>query len=282
MTKQYSCADYGWPSLKHPTVMAVAQDLGYQGLDIGIFGEVTHVKVSDLQDWRQKSARISSNLSASGLRCSDVFLIPSVDLSCLTPSHPDPVQQAEAIRIFELATLLTRNLQASGLTVCPGVMHEGDTYQQALRRAAKSLRARVEIASFHGLELSVEPHWGSLIDTAEKVGDLLDAVDGLTLTLDVSMMFFCGMTVEEIASLAPRTRHVQFRPGSRDKVQVRLKNNEIDFEPILNSLHAASYRGWFATEYVWMERWGCDQVDVTEESSQLLSLLKGDYRPSAI
>jgi len=281
MTKRYACADYGWPSLKHPTVMAVAQDLGYQGLDIGIFGEVTHVKVSDLQHWRQESARISRNLSTLGLQCSDVFLIPSVDLSCLTPSHPDPVQQAEAIRIFERAALLTRDLQASGLTVCPGVMHEGDTHREALRRAARSLRARVEIASSHGLELSVEPHWGSLIDTAEKVWDLLEAVEGLTLTLDVSMMFFCGMTVAEIASFASKTRHVQFRPGTRDKVQVRLKHNEIDFDPILQALEA-SYQGWVGTEYVWMERWGCDQVDVTEESRQLLAFLKGEEQPAAL
>ena len=281
MTKRYSCADYGWPSLKHPTVMAVAQDLGYQGLDIGIFGEVTHVKVSDLQYRRQASARISRALSTVGLQCSDVFLIPSVDLSCLTPSHPDPVQQAEAIRIFESAALLTRDLQASGLTVCPGVVHEADTYQEALRRAARSLQARVEIAFSHGLELSVEPHWGSLVDTAEKVWDLLEAVEGLSLTLDVSMMFFCGMTVEEIASFAPRTRHVQFRPGTRDKVQVRLKHNEIDFDPILQALEA-SYQGWVATEYVWMERWGCDQVDVTEESRQLLAFLRGEGQPPAL
>lgn len=282
MNKRYSCADYGWPSLKHPTVMAIAQDLGYQGLDIGIFGEVTHVKVSDLQHWREKSARINRNLGATGLQCGDVFLIPSVDLSRLTPSHPDPAEQAEAIRLFELTVLMARNLQASGLTICPGVMHEGDTYQKALRRAARSLRARVEIASLHGLELSVEPHWGSLIDMAEKVGDLLDAVDGLTLTLDVSMMFFCGMTTEEIASLAPRTRHVQFRPGSRDKVQVRMKHNQIDFDPILQALQEDSYQGWMGTEYVWMERWGCDQVDVTEESRQLLAFLRGEWQPPTL
>ena len=281
MTKRYSCADYGWPSLKHPTVMAVAQDLGYQGVDVGIFGEVTHVKISDLQHWRQTSAHINRSLSTYGLQCSDVFLIPSVDLSCLTPSHPDPAQQAEAIRIFERAVLLTRDLQASGLTICPGVMHEGDTYRQALARTAKSLRARVEMASFHGLELSVEPHWGSLIDTAEKVWDMLEAVEGLTLTLDVSMMFFCGMTVEEIAQFSPKTRHVQFRPGTRDKVQVRLKHNEIDFDPILQALEA-SYQGWVSTEYVWMERWGCDQVDVTEESRQLLAFLKGEEQPAAL
>ena len=59
--------------------MTIAQDLGYQGLDIGIFGEVTHVKVSDLQHWRQESARINGDLSTIGLQCSDVFLIPSVD-----------------------------------------------------------------------------------------------------------------------------------------------------------------------------------------------------------
>ena len=282
MRTRYSCADYGWPSLQHRTVMAVASDLGYEGIDIGIFGEVTHIKVSDLKHWREKSASLSRDLNGMGLKCADVFLIPSVDLSCLTASHPDPQVQAETIRIFEKTTLLTRSLNAPGLTVSPGVVHEGDTHQQAMLRASKALRARVEIASFHGLELSVEPHWGSLIDTAKRAGDLLDAVDGLTLTLDVSMMFFCGMTVEEIASFASRTRHVQFRSGNRNQVQVRLKHNQIDFEPILTALDQVSYQGWLGTEYVWMERWGCDQVDVTEESRQLLQSLKGEKLPSMI
>lgn len=282
MRIRYSCADYGWPSLQHRTVMAVASDLGYDGIDIGIFEEATHVKVSDLKHWREKSARVSRDLNDKGLQCADVFLIPSADLSCLTPSHPDPQVQTDAIRIFEIAALLTRNLKAPGLTISPGVIHKGDTHQQALLRVSKALRARVEIASFHGLELSVEPHRGSLIDTAKKVEDLLDAVDGLTLTLDVSMMFFCGMTIEEIASFASRTRHVQFRPGARDRVQVRLKNNEIDFDPILQALNQSSYQGWLGTEYVWMERWGCDRVDVTEESNQLLSSLRGEWQPPVL
>ena len=268
--------------MQHRTVMAVASDLGYDGIDIGIFEDVTHTKVSDLRHWREKSARINRDLNTMGLKCADVFLIPSVDLSCLTASHPDPQVQAEAIRIFELAALFARSLKAPGLTICPGVVHEGDTRQQALLRASEALRARVEIASFNGLELSVEPHWGSLIDTAERVGDLLDAVDGLSLTLDVSMMFFCGMTVEEISSFASRTRHVQFRPGNRDRVQVRLVHNQIEFGPVLEALNNASYRGWLGTEYVWMERWGCDQVDVTEESRQLLKSLKGEKPPSML
>ena len=262
--------------------MAVAADLGYEGVDIGIFEEVTHTKVSDLKHWRDKAARISRDLNAMGLSCADVFLIPTVDLSHLTPSHPDAAVQERAIRLFELTALLARNLKAPGVTICPGVLHEGDTYRQAMRRAARALRTRVQIASFHGVELSVEPHWGSLIDTAEKVEDLLDAVNGLTLTLDVSMMFFCGMTVEEIASFAPRTRHVQFRPGTRDKVQVRLKHNEIDFGPILQALEESNFGGWLGTEYVWMERWGCDRVDITEESRQLLAFLKGEWRPPLI
>lgn len=282
MRTRYSCADYGWPSLQHRTVMAVASDLGYDGIDIGIFEEATHVKVSDLKHWREKSARIRRDLDDRGLRCADVFLIPSVDLSRLTASHPDPQVQAEAIQIFEIAALLARNLKAPGLTISPGVMHEGDTHRQALLRTSKALRARVEIASFHGLELSVEPHWGSLMDSARRVEDMLDAVDGLTLTLDVSMMFFCGMTVEEIASFASRTRHVQLRPGSRDRVQVRLKHNEIDFDPIIGALTQCSYQGWLGTEYVWMERWGCDRVDVTEESKQLLAFLKGEPQPPVL
>ncbi len=262
--------------------MAVAADLGYDGVDIGIFDNITHLKVSDLTDWQATSARTNRQLDTAGLQCADVFLIPGVDLNRLTPSHPDPSDQREATRIFKAAVHLTRSLGATGLTITPGVMHNGDTHGEALRRAARALRSRVEIAADHGLELSVEPHWGSLIDTPGRVADLLDAVDGLTLTLDLSMMFFCGMSVTEIASFADRTRHVQFRPGSREKVQVRVKHNEIDFDPILHALERAAYRGWHSTELVWMERWGCDQVDVTEESRQLLSLLKGQWRPPVI
>ena len=46
--------------------MAIVQDLGYQSLDIGIFGEATHVEVSDLQHWRRESARITRDLSTTG------------------------------------------------------------------------------------------------------------------------------------------------------------------------------------------------------------------------
>ncbi len=282
MGTRYSCADYGWPSLRHETVMAVASDLGYDGLDIGIFGEITHLKVSDLTEWSRTAARIRRQLNHQKLECADVFLIPSVDLSRLTPSHPDPAEQTEAARLFKRAARLAESLGVSGVTITPGVIHEGDTHGEAFRRASRTLRSRVEVAADHGLGLSVEPHWGSLIDTAGRVADLLDAVEGLTLTLDISMMFFCGMTVEEIASFAARTRHVQFRPGGRDKVQVRVKHNEIDFDPITDALEEAAYRGWYSAEFVWMERWGCDQVDVTEESRQLLSLLKGQWEPAVI
>ena len=133
----------------------------------------------------------------------------------------------------ERAALLTRDLQASGLTICPGVMHEGDTHREALRRAARSLRSRVEISVFPWARVVGRTALG-FIDRhgGEDVGSV-GGSGGLALTLDVSMMSFCGMTVEEIASFASKTRHVQFRPGTRDKIQVPMKHNEIDFDPIL-------------------------------------------------
>jgi hydroxypyruvate isomerase len=44
--------------------------------------------------------------------------------------------------------------------------------------------------------------------------------------------------------------------------------------PLLHrSLHAAGYNGWIACEYVWMEKWRCDEVDNTSETKLLRELL---------
>ena len=50
MTIRLSCADYGWPSVSHRTALAIVGDLGFAGVDIGVFGDATHVTVPSVVD----------------------------------------------------------------------------------------------------------------------------------------------------------------------------------------------------------------------------------------
>ena len=56
-------------------------------------------------------------------------------------------------------------------------------------------------------------------------------------------------------------------------MQCKVPQNEIDLPLLLRALHAAGYDGWVASEYVWMEKWGCDEVDNTAETKRLKDLL---------
>ena len=73
--------------------------------------------------------------------------------------------------------------------------------------------------------------------------------------------------------VASRTRHVQIRPGGLGVMQCKVPDNQIDLRVLLAALRRTGYAGWIASEFVWMDKWKCDEVDNTAESKRLRELL---------
>ncbi len=266
-----SCADYTWPGLSHETALAVIADIGFAGVDLGFFGDVTHTKISQLlADAAGYARQVRNRVTHAGLVVADLFLTPDAfDLAVMDPANPDPADQAAAQRIFDATVGLARDLGAPGITLLPGVRHPGQTNAAAIGEAARNLRPRVEQAAAAGLRLSFEPHIGSIADNPERALELVHATPGLTITLDPSHLVFAGATLDELVPLLPHTGHLQLRPGGVGKMQTRVPDNEIDFDQLLSDLAACDYAGWVAAEYVWMAKWGCDAVDNTAETIRL-------------
>jgi sugar phosphate isomerase/epimerase len=265
-----SCADYTWPALRHSTVLSIISDLGFAGVDIGVFADATHITVDHVTaDPEGKASELAAQLSRESLVVSDVFLTPSLDLAELTPTNPDAEDQAKSEQILTDTLKFAKALGTSGVTLLPGVVDPGVSHSQAIRRASKSLQRRVELASVAGLELSVEPHFGSCINTPNRTAELLDQTPGLTLTLDPGHFVFSGSTLAEMSGLLDRTRHVQVRPGAPGVMQARVSENGFDIPYLVDALRDHEYSGWLAAEYVWMEKWGCDRVDNTMETHML-------------
>jgi sugar phosphate isomerase/epimerase len=269
-----SCADYTWPALGQRAVLAVVADLGFTGIDLGVFGDDTHVKLSSIMnDPAAEAARVGQVAQAAGLAVADVFLIPSNDLEDLAPNHPDPAVRAASLELYRGTLAFAKALDAPGVTVLPGVCFAGDSIEQAIGRAAEDLSKRVELADALGLRLSVEGHSGSCVETPQHFVDLLEQTPGLQATLDPSHYAYAGFSAPELDPLVLRTGHVQVRPSGPGLMQGRLPDNTFDLEHLVGALKAGGYGGWIATEFVWMEKWSCDRVDNTSETARLMHYL---------
>ena len=105
------------------------------------------------------------------------------------------------------------------------------------------------------------------IESPKPPLELLDRCPGLTITLDPSHFVYVGWTVPTIWRLLARTRHVQIRPGGHGVMQCKVPENQVDLDAAVRfACSSNGYSGWIASEYVWMEKWRCDEVDNTSGS----------------
>ncbi len=275
MAIKLSCSDYTWPGLQHATVMSVIADLGFDGVDIGVFNTQTHVTVPAIIENPSACAEDVLRISGrAGLRVSDVFLTAADTLESLSPTSRRKADWDQLQKIFEALIEFAVVVGSSGITMLPGVIENGVSPEEARDLSAERLSVLIGLAADSGLATSVEPHVGSIIEDPKSTLELLEMCPGLTVTLDPSHFGFLGWPVSSLIPLIARTRHVQVRPAALGVMQTRLVDNQLDLELLICELVKQDYQGWIASEFVWMEKWGCDRVDNTSETKFLGQFLR--------
>ena len=270
-----SCSDYTWPKLSHKSVLKVVSELGFKAVDIGIFNTQTHVTVQDvLADPVLVANRTLDLVRQEGLAVADVFLTSDSTLEKLSPTSTLDGDWEKLQEIFSAVVRFTKIVGANGITLLPGVVEPGVNHEEALILSAERLSVLASLASKEGLATSVEPHVGSLIEDPTSTLKLLELCPALTITLDPSHFGFLGFAIEDMLPLISRTRHVQIRPAGPGVMQTRVCDNQLNLELLVSRLVKSGYSGWIASEFVWMEKWGCDRVDNTTESYFLREYLQ--------
>lgn len=268
-----SCADYTWPLLSHDSSLDLVRALGCEAVDIGFMTERSHVRPETAHGSIALTAgAVRERVESRGLAVADVFAIPATDFETMSLNNPDSGQRERSLAFFTDAVDFAAAIGAPGLTTLPGVLFGDEPFEEALPRSAAGLRQRVGLARDKGLALSVEAHTGSLIDSPDKALRLLDAVPGLTLTLDYAHFVFGGHPQTVIDPLLPRARHLQCRSGRPGQLQARVAEDTVDWARVVAAL-GADYDGYFALEYVWQEWLDCNRVDTVAESALLRDVL---------
>ena len=275
MTPRFSCADFTFPLLPHEKVLDLLRLLDFTAVDLGIFEDRSHHYPSEIaRDPRAAAVRLKDSLDRRDLVPADVFVQTGAEPPVAAANDPDPELQARNAATFQAMIEFTAQLGATHLTGLPGVVHQGSDPAADWDRAVEEARRRVDASRERGLTYAVEPHIGSILPDPQTTLRFLEAVPGLTLTLDYGHFIFGGMDSASVHPLIPHASHFHARGGAEGLLQTPVEDNVIDFPAILRKLRDCGYSGYLCLEYVYVNWAGCNRTDNLSETLRLRKQLE--------
>lgn len=262
-----ACGDHSFPLLDHGLVLDLIAGLGFEGFDLALAGNRSHIRPEHIRtDLSGAAESVGAEIRARGLELSDIFCIPWTDFAVFAPNHPDTGEAKRSRELFNDMFEFTRLIDAPGLTMVPGIDFEDLGHTGSLERAAEELQWRAGQLKSAGKRFSVECHIGSVASSPSDVLTLMELAPDLELTLDYTHFVAQGYSQTEIDSLIPFAGHMQVRGGAAGRGQCSLRENTIDYEAVLDRLEESRYDGFLTVEYVWInwERMNeCDNISET-------------------
>ncbi|MCA9030433.1 MAG: sugar phosphate isomerase/epimerase, partial [Planctomycetaceae bacterium] len=136
----------------------------------------------------------------------------------------------------------------------------------SIARSCDELAWRVEESKSAGIVFGTEAHVGSIVPTPDKALALVEAVPGLTLTLDYTHFTRAGLPDSAVEPLLAHASHFHVRGACEGRLQCAFKDNVIDYNRILELMNVKSYSGYVGVEYVWIDWEHCNEVDNLSET----------------
>lgn len=276
LADRLSCTDATFPLVPPETALAIVKGLGLPAVDLCLFPGGGHVHVEQaIVDPVGTAETLKRRLDAAGLRVADLFAITG-EPGEGSVNHPDPRVRGSLLDAFTSVVEVARRIGAPGITLLPGVPHEGVDPQVSLELAALELQRHAALAGEAGLRFSIEPHVESIAETPASALELMRLAPDVTLTLDHSHFIFQGYAQAEADVLIPHAGHMHLRQAAKGRMQTRLAEGSIDFRALRDALAASGYAGALTIEYLWEEWFDCANVDTVSETALLRDLLLND------
>lgn len=267
MKLRLACADFTFPLLSHDQSLRLIATLGFEGVDIGLFEDRSHLwpsrEFADLSRSATEQRRKAGDL---GLEVADVFLQLAPDFRPCAINHPEADRRREARGAFLKTLEYASGCACRHVTILPGVHFEEEPYDACFGRSVEELAWRVEQAGRRGIVLGTEAHVGSIASDPASAERLVTSVPGLTLTLDYTHFTRAGLADSEIEPLLSYAGHFHVRGARPGRLQASFKDNVIDYGRVIERMRAVGYAGWVGVEYVWTDWEHCNECDNLSET----------------
>jgi sugar phosphate isomerase/epimerase len=279
ISPRFSCTDFTFPLLSHTNALTLISLLGIDAVDIGFLQDRSHIQPSHVaEDPAGKGLEFRRRLDANGLAAADVFLQSALDFVSLAMNQPNGEARKKSRDDFLCALEFASGCGSGHVTCLPGVLFPEESETASRERAWSELAWRVERASTYGIVFGVEAHRGSIADTPAKAKALVEAVPGLTLTLDYSHFIRSGFPQNEITPLLAYASHFHARGASPQMMQTPVKESAIDFAQVVRDMKAAGYTGVITMEYVYEDWEDNFRADTVSETILLKNLIESEWR----
>ena len=267
MQPGFACADFTFPLLPHDQALHLIAMLGFDGVDIGLFEERSHLWPSrEFADVEASARRLKQKLDDQRLKAADVFLQLAEDFAPYAINQPEAARRQKT-RDWFLQTLdYAAACGCEHVTTLPGVHFETESYEASFGRAAEELAWRVAQAEKYAIVFGVEAHVGSIVSDPQAALRLVQQVPGLTLTLDYTHFTRLGMPDAAVEPLVRHASHFHVRGARPGRLQESFAGNTIDYRRVYEVMQAVGYRGWIGIEYVWIDWEHCNECDNLSET----------------
>ncbi len=254
---QITCHAWGYNDLPMADAIGTIARLGFRHVDLGTG---PHINVD--------RATAEPELTAGEIRRLLVdFNLTLTDLYLMLPqvNAPEPQRREKELHLFEKLVPFAEALETPGITVSPGVLHT-DGPDHSLARAVPALQRMIDVTEDNDLRVSFEPHLDSAASSPQQARLLLEAVPGLSLTLDLAHLITQDVSWDDIRALFEFAAHVQVRQAAPDKLQTIFDEGTLDMAQLVGDLVEADYHGAVSVEYMTTFGWhGMAKVSISQE-----------------
>lgn len=272
---EFTCTSFSFPLLTFADAARVIALAGIPNLDVGAHEGGCHLQPSRVEaDPRVAIEEIRRATGEAGLGVRDFFPTFGHGFRDRPVNTLDSAAREANRRRFRAIVEVSRAIGASGVTLLPGVIWEEVGPDRSFAQSVAELRQLVPIAQDAGLRLSVECHLESVAESPARALELIQAVPGLTLTLDYSHFIANGYRPEDVHPLVPHAGHFHARQAHQGALQANHRDGTLDFPDIVRRLRGTGYAGDLCLEYTWQDWRGANNVDVLSETILLRDHLR--------
>lgn len=238
-----SLSSWSFPYLTLAEAGAVTQALGFAAIDLGYFFAPSLDKARLLSDPQRYGAEVASLLPVRVANVFHLFGEDEVDRNLSRPVDPQNLADLKSALTFAKA------VSVPSIFVLPGMINAGQSRSDAVSTSVEALKPMVAAGQEVGIDVLIEPHLGSILNSPAITQNLVHAVPGLKIVLDPSHYIAMGYRQEEIEPLVSIAGHVHVRQARPGLIQTKMEQGIIDFHGFFAALRDSGYDGWLAIEY---------------------------------
>lgn len=259
-----SITSWSFPLLTLDEVGAVAKAIGMEGVDVGYFYRSALDKARLLKEPEAYGREIKAQLP---LPISNLYHLFGGSLAERNLASPD--HRAENLADFRQVLKFCRAAGSPTVFILPGVINGAQTRKQALNETVESLKPLVTAGQEAGVDVCVEPHVHSYLETPSLTAEMCARASGVKLALDYAHFAVSGYRQEEIDMLIPWLGHAHLRQARPGALQAKMEQGTLNFPAMFAAFRESSFAGYVASEYVHQDYFDTVHDDVISETIKM-------------